>query len=72
MPTIQNIVSTCYFCQEINMKLLAIKLHGSVQTTKFSAIISKLEQPKTTALIFKTGKMVIAGAKSIIDAKRLP
>ena len=31
---------------------------------RFAAVIMRIREPKTTALIFKTGKMVCTGAKS--------
>ena len=34
---------------------------------RFAAVIMRLQKPKTTALIFRSGKMVITGAKSETD-----
>jgi transcription initiation factor TFIID TATA-box-binding protein len=34
---------------------------------RFAAVIMRLQRPKTTALIFKSGKVVITGAKSEHD-----
>ena len=37
---------------------------------RFSAVIMRKKEPtKTTALIFRTGKIVITGAKSIEDSR---
>jgi transcription initiation factor TFIID TATA-box-binding protein len=60
---IQNVVS----CVQINRKLdktfiLQQGIPGLYAKKKFAALIHK--RPKTTALIFTTGKLVITGAKS--------
>lgn len=36
---------------------------------RFAAVIMRVRQPKTTALIFASGKMVVTGAKSEDDAR---
>jgi transcription initiation factor TFIID TATA-box-binding protein len=36
---------------------------------RFAAVIMRIREPKTTALIFASGKMVITGAKSEDDSK---
>ena len=37
--------------------------------SRFPAVVMRIRDPKTTALIFKKGKMVITGAKSENGAK---
>jgi len=36
---------------------------------RFSAVILRILEPKTTALVFSTGKMVVTGAKSELLAR---
>ena len=36
---------------------------GSILLQKFPACIMRITDPKTTALIFRTGKMIVTGAK---------
>lgn len=36
--------------------------------TRFNAVVMRIREPRTTALIFSTGKVVITGAKSEHDA----
>lgn len=36
---------------------------------RFAAVIMRIREPKTTALIFASGKVVITGAKSEDDSK---
>lgn len=39
------------------------------KTQRFAAVIMRIRDPKTTALIFASGKMVVTGAKSEDDSK---
>lgn len=38
--------------------------------SRFSAVIMRIRDPRTTALIFSTGKIVITGAKSEYGARK--
>jgi transcription initiation factor TFIID TATA-box-binding protein len=59
-------VSTANLKCELNLKEIAWKCRNSEYNPKrFAAVIMRAKEPtRTTALIFKTGKMVITGAKS--------
>lgn len=46
----------CYFILEYNPK-------------RFQAVIMRIRDPKTTALIFHSGKMIVTGAKTEEDSK---
>ncbi len=37
--------------------------------SRFAALVMRIHNPSTTALIFKTGKMVVTGAKSENDSQ---
>jgi transcription initiation factor TFIID TATA-box-binding protein len=64
-PIIQNLVSTANLGCELDLKQINLKCGNTEYNPKrFAAVISRLTEPRTTALIFKTGKMVITGAKS--------
>lgn len=39
------------------------------RTKRFAAVIMRIRDPKTTALIFASGKMVVTGAKSEDDSR---
>lgn len=41
----------------------------TVHAQRFAAVIMRIREPKTTALIFASGKMVCTGAKSEDDSK---
>lgn len=59
-------VSTANLGQELDLKNIALKCRNAEYNPKrFAAVIMRMKDPlRTTALIFKTGKMVITGAKS--------
>lgn len=65
IPLIQNIVSTCSLGVNIDLKHLALHARNAEYNPKrFSAVIMRIREPRTTALVFSSGKMVITGAKS--------
>jgi transcription initiation factor TFIID TATA-box-binding protein len=69
---IENIVATVILDQTLDLNLIESRVPNvSYQPDQFPGLILRLEKPKTTALIFKSGKMVVTGAKStqqLIDA----
>ena len=71
IPTIQNIVSTANLDCELNLKAIALLLENAVYNPKrFSGLIMRIKEPKSTALIFNNGKMVVLGAKTEEDSKK--
>uniref|UniRef100_A0A914Z3C0 TATA-box-binding protein n=1 Tax=Panagrolaimus superbus TaxID=310955 RepID=A0A914Z3C0_9BILA len=70
-PIIQNIVSTCNVGTQLDLKKIAMHARNAEYNPKrFSAVVMRIRDPRTTALIFSSGKMVVTGAKSE-DASRL-
>merc|ERR1712023_444651 len=68
---LQNIVATVNL-GVTNLDLKSIALHArnaEYNPQKFAAVIMRIREPKTTALIFASGKMVVTGAKSEDDSK---
>eukprot|EP01139_Manchomonas_bermudensis_P010228 Amastigsp_a340097_2036.p1 type:complete len:199 gc:universal Amastigsp_a340097_2036:88-684(+) len=64
-PTLQNIVSTVSLNCTLELKTIALRARNAEYNPKrFSAVIMRIREPKTTALIFSSGKMVVTGAKS--------
>jgi transcription initiation factor TFIID TATA-box-binding protein len=64
-PQLQNVVATVNL--DCHLDLKAISLHArnvEYSKKKFHALIMRIRDPKTTTLVFATGKMVITGAKS--------
>ena len=55
-----------------NLDLYKIGLEGrnvEYKPKRFAAAIMRIREPKTTALIFRSGKMVCTGAKSEKDSQ---
>lgn len=70
-PTLQNIVSTVDLKCKLDLKTIALNARNTEYNPKrFAAAIMKIRNPKTTALIFSSGKMVCTGAKSEDASKK--
>ncbi|KAL8795434.1 MAG: hypothetical protein Q9195_002023 [Heterodermia aff. obscurata] len=70
VPTLQNIVSTINLACRLDLKTIALHARNAEYNPKrFAAVIMRIREPKTTALIFASGKMVVTGAKSEDDSK---
>ncbi|KAM0687306.1 TATA-binding protein (TBP) [Conglomerata obtusa] len=64
-PLLQNVVATVNLKCKLDLKQIALKAKNAEYNPKrFAAVIMRIRDPKTTALIFASGKMVITGAKS--------
>ena len=65
VPTLQNIVSTVNLGCKLDLKKIALHARNAEYNPKrFAAVIMRIREPRTTALIFSSGKMVCTGAKS--------
>uniref|UniRef100_A0A087Y9X7 TATA box binding protein n=1 Tax=Poecilia formosa TaxID=48698 RepID=A0A087Y9X7_POEFO len=65
VPTLQNIVSTVNLGCKLDLKTIALRARNAEYNPKrFAAVIMRIREPRTTALIFSSGKMVCTGAKS--------
>ena len=65
IPILQNIVSTVNLECRLDLKHIALHARNAEYNPKrFAAVIMRIREPKTTALIFASGKMVVTGAKS--------
>lgn len=70
MPKVQNIVSTFDVDAFLNLKEISLKAANvEYRPNKFAAVIMRIREPKTTALIFSSGKIVCTGAKSESESK---
>ncbi|KAK9476807.1 transcription factor TFIID-domain-containing protein [Lipomyces japonicus] len=70
IPTLQNIVATVNLECRLDLKTIALHARNAEYNPKrFAAVIMRIREPKTTALIFASGKMVVTGAKSEDDSK---
>ena len=69
-PIIQNIVSTVNLDCKLDLRSMALKtLNSEYNPRRFNALIMRIRHPKTTALMFASGKMVCTGAKTEDDSR---
>mmetsp|Transcript_24827 Transcript_24827/g.77249 ORF Transcript_24827/g.77249 Transcript_24827/m.77249 type:complete len:243 (+) Transcript_24827:28-756(+) len=65
VPVLQNVVATVNLGCPLDLKKIAMHARNAEYNPKrFTAVIMRLLDPKTTALIFASGKVVVTGAKS--------
>ena len=70
-PVLQNIVSTANLGCSLRLREIALQAKNAEYNPKrFAAVIMRIKNPKTTALIFSSGKMVCTGAKNEEDSKK--
>ncbi|KAK9810677.1 hypothetical protein WJX73_009549 [Symbiochloris irregularis] len=70
IPTLQNLVATVNLDCKLTLQTIAAKARNAeYNPRRFAAAIVRIRDPKTTALIFASGKMVVTGAKSEDDAR---
>jgi len=70
VPTLQNVVATVNLGCKLDLKEIALHARNAEYNPKrFAAVIMRIRDPKTTALIFASGKMVCTGAKSEQDSR---
>lgn len=70
VPNIQNVVATVSVGCKLDLKKIALQTKNTEFNPKrFSAVIMRIQEPKATALIFASGKVVCTGCKSEHDAK---
>jgi len=64
-PVLQNIVCTVNLDTRLDLKHITMMARNAeYNPRRFAAVIMRIREPKTTALIFASGKMVCTGAKS--------
>ena len=69
--TIENVVASTAIGQEIDLKSVTLALEGAdYDPEQFPGLVYRTKDPKTAALIFRSGKIVCTGAKSVADVKR--
>jgi len=65
---IQNVVASTGIGQELDLEALAEDLPGAdFNPDNFPGLVYRTQEPKAAALIFRSGKIVCTGAKSIDD-----
>ena len=65
---IVNVVASATLGSELDLQDIAFELDGSeFDSERFPGLIYKIKEPKTAVLIFRSGKVVCTGARSIAD-----
>jgi len=68
---IQNVVATATLGQDLDLDSIVRAFPGvEYRPERFPGLVYRLKKPKTTTLIFRTGKMVCTGAKSERQARK--
>ncbi|MBN2250995.1 MAG: TATA-box-binding protein [Candidatus Altiarchaeota archaeon] len=68
---IQNIVASAKMNFRVNLDLLAMECENTeYEPEQFPGLVFRLGKPKTVMLIFRSGKMIITGAKTPKDADK--
>src|SRR5271157_2149500 len=68
---IENVVANTAIGQDIDLKSLTLALEGAdYDPEKFPGLVYRTKDPKTAALIFRSGKIVCTGAKSIDEVHK--
>jgi len=70
-PRVNNIVATVELNTRLSLKCLSDRmLNCEYNPRRFSALVVRSKHPKTTALIFASGKLVITGSRTLNDLEQ--
>ena len=63
---IENVVASTTLGEELDLQSIALSLDGAeYEPEQFPGLIYRLKEPKTATLLFRSGKVVCTGAKSL-------
>jgi transcription initiation factor TFIID TATA-box-binding protein len=67
---IENVVASTSLGRELNLHAISLVLEGAeYDPERFPGLIYRLKEPKTASLLFRSGKVVCTGGKSLADVK---
>ncbi|MCE5295694.1 MAG: TATA-box-binding protein [Euryarchaeota archaeon] len=67
---IENVVASTSLGEELDLQSIALALDGAeYEPEQFPGLIYRLKDPKTATLLFRSGKVVCTGAKSLEHVK---
>ena len=67
---IENVVASTSLGQELDLNAIELALDGAeYNPAQFPGLVYRLKVPKTATLLFRSGKVVCTGAKSLDDVK---
>jgi len=68
---IENVVASTSLDTELDLQSIALALdNAEYEPEQFPGLVCRLKDPKTAALLFRSGKVVCTGAKSVDDVER--
>ncbi|MFH1056120.1 MAG: TATA-box-binding protein [Candidatus Altiarchaeota archaeon] len=68
---VQNIVASTSIGVKVNLDQLAINCFNTeYEPEQFPGLIYRLDDPKTVMLVFRSGKVIITGAKNVKDIQK--
>ena len=68
---IENVVASATIAEELNIEALSMLLDDAdYEPEQFPGVIYRLKEPKVAILIFRSGKVVCTGAKSIDSVRK--
>lgn len=68
---IENVVATTSIGRDIDLKAITLALENAeYDPTRFPGVVYRIKEPKTATLLFRSGKLVCTGAKSIEDVHK--
>jgi len=63
---IENVVATTSLCKELDLKSISKSFEGTqYDTERFPGLVYRIKEPKTTILLFRSGKVVCTGGKNL-------
>ncbi|TRY49818.1 TATA-box factor binding protein [Cryptosporidium tyzzeri] len=69
-PEIQNIIASVHLQCELDLRMIAISARNAeYNPKKVNAVVMRLRDPKCTGLLFRSGRLMITGARLENDAK---
>jgi len=70
LPRISNIISNMDLQIKLDLKVIATKARNAVYNPKrYPGLVIRIRDPKTTALVFESGKVTLLGSRNPVYAK---
>ena len=67
-PVLQNVVVTAGFGHSLDLKQISVLCKGDFDLRRFAAPSIRMREPKSTSLVFASGKIVCTGSKTVRGA----
>jgi transcription initiation factor TFIID TATA-box-binding protein len=68
---VENIVASTLFAEKLDLDMIAQSLEeAEYEPEQFPGLVYRIKEPKVAMLLFSSGKIVCAGARSTEDASK--